>query len=780
MSWRNVRLVWLREVRDQLRDRRTLFVIAVLPLLLYPLLGMSMLQLNQFRQEHRDRVLVLGAEQLAAFESLPPLFEGDRFAEQLGDEPFLQQIDLEFPSLDPPPWLDPEPSPEGSQPGESAVARDALLADAEAKLRDGLVDAVIYFPPGFADRLVKYQQQLTAAREGDDKQAVLTPVDPPEVLYNSAQETSMLANIRLARLLDRWAVEVGRRNLRANRLPPEAAKPFGFGEQDVASGPRRQAALWSKILPLIVILWALTGAFYPAIDICAGEKERGTLETLLCSPALRTEIVWGKLLTVMCFSVSTALLNLLSVGLTAQFVITRLGALSSAAAAMPIASPPLSAMLWLVLALIPVSALFSALCLALAAFARSSKEGQYYLMPLVLLSMPLVIFPMTSRLELNLGTSLIPVTGLVLLLQNAIEGQIWEVVRFAIPVVLVTGICCWMAIRWAVEQFNRESVLFRESERFDLARWMVSVVRDRGETPTAMAAIFAALLIFVVQFFVKMGLMGHAPTDLAGVLQVLFISQVVCILVPALLLTLLLTRRPRKTLLLERFPSVSAVAVAILLALVLYPLGYEMSVAIKSIYPLPVEIQRAASEFLKPLGDTESMGLMILLLAALPAVCEEIAFRGLILSGLRKVGHKWWAIGISAVLFGMAHAVVQQQISAAVLGFVLGFIAVQTGNLIPCIAFHVVYNGMQLWAVDFGQQLQNSYAHSPLARLIVRRDARWEDLGPFYNWPLLVGCGLVALYLFAYLQRLPYERSREEELSDLREESSRDPLLSEA
>ena len=73
---------------------------------------------------------------------------------------------------------------------------------------------------------------------------------------------------------------------------------------------------WSKILPFLLLIWALTGAFYPAVDLCAGEKERGTLETLLSSPAERSEIVGGKLLTVMLFSMATAVLNCLSMGVT--------------------------------------------------------------------------------------------------------------------------------------------------------------------------------------------------------------------------------------------------------------------------------------------------------------------------------------------------------------------------------------------------------------------------------------------------------------------------------
>ena len=99
---------------------------------------------------------------------------------------------------------------------------------------------------------------------------------------------------------------------------------------------------------------------------------------------------------------------------------------------------PLLAPLWLLIALIPVSALFSALCLALAAFARSSKEGQYYLMPLVMITMPLVILPMAPGVELTLGNSLIPVTGIVLLLRAMLEGNYAQALPFVPPVVLVT------------------------------------------------------------------------------------------------------------------------------------------------------------------------------------------------------------------------------------------------------------------------------------------------------------------------------------------------------
>ena len=264
----------------------------------------------------------------------------------------------------------------------------------------------------------------------------------------------------------------------------------------------RRAAFWSKVLPFVVFVWALTGAFYPAVDLCAGEKERGTLETLLSSPAERSEIVLGKLLTIMGFSAATSLLNLLSMAITGTAVIVLQPTM------FPIGPPPILALGWLLLALLPISALFSALALAIAAFARSTKEGQYYLMPLLLISLPLMILPMLPAIRLNLGSSLIPVTGMMLLLRAVVEGQYAEAALFAPPVLLVTGGCCLLAIRWAVDQFNNESVLFRESERMDIGLWLRHLVRDRGPTPTFGQAIACGMILLTIRFFATFAASG--------------------------------------------------------------------------------------------------------------------------------------------------------------------------------------------------------------------------------------------------------------------------------
>jgi sodium transport system permease protein len=433
--------------------------------------------------------------------------------------------------------------------------------------------------------------------------------------------------------------------------------------------------------------------------------------------------------------------------------------------------PPLSSALWLLAALLPMSALFSALCLACAAFARSTKEGQYYLMPLLLVSMPLMMLPMAPGTELNLGNSLIPITGVVLLVMSLVQGEFAEALRYFVPVCGVTLICCHLAIRWAVYQFNQESVLFRESERLDPKRWIVHLIRDRQDTPTLAEAFFCVVLIFVIQFFMQIAMAASQPAqpNFGYVATTLFISQVVCFAVPALLMAVMLTGRPLKTLLLDRVPSAAVCGVAVFLAVLMHPFGLQLADWIRNLYPVQDRVQDSIKSFAQMLETSPYPWLPYVMLAGLPAICEELAFRGFVLSGLRHLGSKWWAIGLAAVFFGMAHGIIQQSISAAVLGVVIGYIAVQTGSLLPCMLFHVTYNALMFASPNLPQLAEQRPGLSALFR----------ETGPghiLYNWPVLVVCAVVAILPFAWLHRLRYQATREEQISDARARQPHHPL----
>src|SRR5262249_4151797 len=265
---------------------------------------------------------------------------------------------------------------------------------------------------------------------------------------------------------------------------PQRAKPT---EELAAEG---LFDLLVRVFPFLLVMWSLAGALYPAVDLCAGEKERGTMETLLISPASREEIVWGKFLTIWVFSGMTALLNLFSMALTTS----RFSGMLTHEVLRP------AAILWSILLLLPLSAFFSALCLSLGAYARSSKEGQYYMMPLFLVTMPLVFLTLAPGVELNPFYSLVPVTGVALLMQRLMPTSLEQVpwLYFA-PVLAPIVLYSWLALRWAIEQFKREEVLFREAERLDIGLWLRRLLREKEALPSAGQAFFCFFLIVALR-----------------------------------------------------------------------------------------------------------------------------------------------------------------------------------------------------------------------------------------------------------------------------------------
>ena len=781
MNWSNLKLIVAREARDQLRDRRTIFMIVVLPLLLYPLLGMSFFQISQFLREQPTSVLIVGYEETT---DSPVLVENDHFSPFLFSKPEnYKLLDLHFAQSEP--YENGSDTAGGPRISTEEEAREAVIA--------GRYDAALFFPSDFSKQLARARRahaqwarnvrnstannaitnvpDATSDSKNEDNSAelseedttftgVLPKVPQPEIIYTTAGEKSQIAFARLFDVLRRWREEISRDNLIVGGVPPSAVKPFEVETSDIAEETGKSGvAAWAKLLPMMLLIWALTGAFYPAIDLCAGEKERGTLETLLCSPAERSEIVCGKLITVMLFSIITAILNILSVGLTGWLVLARMPGFGP---------PPTDAAIWLLLALIPVSALYSALCLALAAFARSSKEGQYYLMPLLLITMPLVILPMTPSVDLNLGTSLIPITNIVLLLRCLLEGHFWQAVQFALPVIAVTLACCLLAIRWAVDQFNQESVLFRESERLSVGLWLHHLRRDRMDTPTVGAAVFCGILILVVKFFMSCAI--STPTNFDEIADMLVVTQLAVILTPALLMTIMFTRRPMKTLLVGkdawRPVVVLAIPAAFLLAVALNPVVNTIQAAVMRLYPIDPSILALDKIF----RDAPNFWVLLLLIAVLPAVCEEIAFRGFILSGFRHMGHKWRAIIWCSILFGLTHSILQQSILASLVGVVIGFIAVQTGNLLPCITFHITHNSLALLSTKITPELYNRWSW-------LKTIFESSEDGLAYKWPAIVIAVAFSTILLFWFYQLPYGKSEEEEIVEAIEHGSADPEI---
>lgn len=651
---KTVAMIYLREMRDQLRDRRTIFTIAILPMVLYPLVGTLLLQIAQFTQQHAPKICLIGTENLP---SQPALVVEETLVEEYHEA----QGNAKFEFYE---W-------------RQLAREDAVAEIAQRFVSQEDYDAVLLIPPDFSIRSLK--------PDSDNS------VHSLHIVTDPGSDGAAVAIDRIYAVLGDWRDDIVAQQLIDSGIAQHQniLKPFSV-EKTVTEAEGGNTMLWSKLLPFVMLIWAMTGAFYPAIDLVAGEKERGTLETLLCSPALRSEIVWGKLGAVTTFSTLTALLNVFSMMVTSSLIFRQMGL---GVAGGNFGPPPITSMMWLLLALLPLSALFSALALAVAAMARSSKEGQYYLMPLMMLALPLVLLPMMPGMNLNTGTALIPVSGMFLLVRALVEGQYLLALMHLPMVAGVTFGCLWLATRWAQRQFEDESVLFGGSDQWELRSWVRHLWRDRQAVPSPVQAFACGAVILVGLFFGKL-MVSEMPSGLGGLTKLILTPQIGLILAPALLMAIVMTTSLRQTFRV-RMPPLAALPIAVLLGITLHPSYVTLGHWISDIYPISEQTQAA----LKPMSDmigSAPLWNVVLLLALVPAICEELAFRGFIFSGLIRGGGRMRAVVVTAVMFGASHGLLQQSIAATVMGLMLGWVALRTGSVLPCLLIHFTNNALSV------------------------------------------------------------------------------------
>jgi sodium transport system permease protein len=330
------------------------------------------------------------------------------------------------------------------------------------------------------------------------------------------------------------------------------------------------------------------------------------------------------------------------------------------------------------------------------------------------------------------------VTGVALLMQRLMMATSLDQVPwlYFLPVLGPIAIYSWLALRWAIEQFQREEVLFREAERWDWGLWFRRLFHDKEPLPTLGQALFCFALVLALRW-VSLGVGGGLlPEVRAAIAALAFVAA------PPSFMALILNTLPRDALYLRR-PDWRALGLATLLALLLLPplaglaqAAYDWSPRQQLNDPHPLaRVLRAVHEQGQDEARSLLLGLMAYALA--PAVCEEIAFRGLILTGLHRRFRQRNAILVSAFLFALYHLNVFLFLPAFGLGIVLGLLTVRSRSLVPAILFHFLYNALLLAGSYFS------------------RDGIPESLEN--SWPFVVGiCLAIALLLLWWLYRKPY------------------------
>jgi sodium transport system permease protein len=340
------------------------------------------------------------------------------------------------------------------------------------------------------------------------------------------------------------------------------------------------------------------------------------------------------------------------------------------------------------------AAFFSAVLLALTSFARSFKEAQAYLVPLMLLALMPGVLSLMPGLQLEGPLAIIPLLNIVLLTRDLLEGGASPVI--AVVVVAVTLLYALAALALAARIFGAEAVLYSQAGGWaDLFR---RPSRKRAAA-TPSSALLCVALLFPSSFVIH-GLLARLGDQ--SILQALVgMALANVLLFGGYPLAALGWGRVRvaSALRLAR-PSVPACLAAVLLGLCLWPWVHEIALTLRDagIASLRAEHLDRVQAMLKQ-WETLSPLFLLLTIAVLPAVLEELFFRGYLFSALLGVLRPWPTILIAAALFALFHLIlasvlaVERFLPSLLLGIVLGWVCWKTGSVWPGMLLHALNNG---------------------------------------------------------------------------------------
>ena len=616
-------IVFRKELRETLRDRRTLMMMVAVPILLYPILMISAEQLT-----------LMGLRQLEAEPSrigvVGPATEGARG--------FLDGL-------------------------EDLTVRD--VTDPVEAVRSDLVQAVAVF---------------SASPTADSTRAVT-------ILYDAANERSQRARGVLDRALQDWEDTLLAGRLAERGLPSGFAQPLAVADSSVARAEELGGYALGRFLPMLLILMTLLGTFYPAIDLAAGEKERGTLETLLTAPVPPWEIVAGKFLTVALIGVVAAALNLGSMLLTFQTGLFRLGGALDIEFALP-----WGAVLAIFATLVPLAVLFGSLFLGVALRSRSFKEAQNALTPIYLAVILPALLPVFPGIDFTVALAAVPVAGVALFFRELMAGS--PAVLPSLIALATTVLWAWAALAFAAVSFGREQVLFGEGDATveqgegDIMARIRAWIGRRGATPQPAHAL--AFILVVGALFFYLGFPLQAVLGESGLL----LSEWLLLLLPVALFVWMAGFDVRDTLSLRR-PEGRQMGAALLLIAGAMPLGWFLAWIQSFVIPIPWELLEGFEELLTAESTPRLLWLLVIF-AVTPALCEEAVFRGVLLSGTRESGSAIRIALLNGLVFGACHVSFESVfrfLPTAWLGAVLAWAVLTTSSIWVGTLMHFVNNG---------------------------------------------------------------------------------------
>lgn len=399
MNRKNIGLVYKKEIQGAIRDRRTLISMVVVPLIFYPLLFLGIGYFSLMGQKNSETIpstiSIIGAKNSP---ELVEIFEKEN---------------------------------------------NITVIQSENNSNDDMMGENIHLT-------IDIPEAIEIDYRGNN--SVLA--SPIIMHYDSTAQSSLVAKKRVTALIDTYRRNIIEERLNKIGLNNDFLEPFQEQWMDIAPQEKKIGFILGSILPYLIIILIFIGAMNSAVDITAGEKERGTLATLLVSQLSRLEIVLGKYFSVMTISAISMFLGL--IGLSIAFLVPAfmLGEISIINVHF---SFPLFLFFFLILA--PLVGFASAILILIGIFARNTKEASTYTTPIYMGAIFLGMLSLSQGIELSRPLFFIPILNNSFVFKELLMGTVnWA----HISATLISNIgIALLALFAAAKLFNKENVIFR-------------------------------------------------------------------------------------------------------------------------------------------------------------------------------------------------------------------------------------------------------------------------------------------------------------------------------
>ncbi len=647
MNMNKIKKIYLKELLELYRDKRTLFSTILLPIILYPLIfiGASSLMQRQ-TQKLQEETKVVALEN----------FDVQNYENQ-------ETIDLITNIRN------------GLESDENIkIYPDSTELD--SLIKDGTIHAIVRLDSISSSQPSSYYFQFRYDRSDDKAEMALK-----ELKKHMSKFEKDLLHVRVNKLSGK-------------ELDDSFLNPFHEEEVNLASSQQMMGMIMGRFLPYLLIMLLITGGAVVATDLVAGEKERKTLETLLVSAVSRNEIVVGKFLTIVTASLVNVVVNMASMYFSFKHLLSQNGVSAIGA------NIPVSAFVWILLSLLPVVLFFSAVLLIISTYSRNMKEARSYESPIIMVSMMLAMISMFPGFEMNIGIAFIPVINIALLFKEIMLSGV-NYLHFGVTVgstILLNIIAIYMTIK----VFNTENVLFRTQTETSFKGLKKNKFQLINPGMGMLLYFVAILLMYYIGFsWQREGLVDGKVVQ-SKLMLGLVKSQILLLGLPVLLLVRTLYAKKKDEIQNTLFGGPAGflrynktkIANFLLIPIATIPalvMAAWLTKLVDLLFPIPENQFGALVDLMS--GQDAPLHILILVIAVVPAIFEEALFRGLLPRFFEKKG-VWLSIIATGVMFAIFHLDVYKIIPISLLGIWLGYLLYSTKSIFSPMLAHFLNNAV--------------------------------------------------------------------------------------